>query len=373
MKKRDFIKVLGAGGLAISGLAVAPGLAGCKDRGHSASGEKTWAWVHPNEYPNKAKTTGEWKWLLGEFKEWGITDVLLLTRKKDIIDLVLPVAVEADINLHAWIISLEYPDEATMKSHPSWYVVNGKGESCIDKPAYISDYRWLCPSNPEVHEFMKSRVSDLCSYSELAGVHLDYIRYPDVVLAPFHRAKYDIPQDDLIHPQFDYCYCKTCRDSFKQAEGIDPLDLPDPFTDERWLKFRLDAISGLVNELYEITSLKKKLLTAAVFPTPELSKFRIKQDWVDWKLDAIMPMIYHRYEDQPVEWIGKATKESVDALKGRMPLYSGLHLDQLTPEELGEATRLSLKAGASGITLFTGNKMNDYYWQCMENAIKSIS
>jgi len=372
MKKRDFIKVLGAGGLALSGLAVAPGFAGCKSRDYNASGRKTWAWVHPNEYPDTAKTTDEWKWLFGEFNKWGLKDVLLLTRKKDIIDQVLPVAVEADINLHAWIISLEFPDEATMKSHPAWYVVNANGESCIDKPAYISDYKWLCPSNPEVHEFMKSRVSDLCSYSELAGVHLDYIRYPDVVLTPFHRAKYDIPQDDLIHPQFDYCYCQNCRDRFKQVEGIDPPDLPDPLTDEKWLKFRLDALSGLVNELYDTAHIHNKLLTAAVFPTPEISKFRVRQDWVNWKLDVIMPMIYQRYESQPVEWIGQATEESVGALKGRMPLYSGLHLAQLTPEELKEATLVSLNAGASGVALFTGNKMNDYYWQCMNLAIKSI-
>ena len=181
MKKRDFIKVLGTGGLALSGLAVAPAFAGCKNKDHGASGRKIWAWVHPNENPDTAKTTDEWKWLFSEFNEWGITDVLLLTRKKDIIDQVLPVAVEADINLHAWIISLEYPDAAIMKHHPSWYVVNAKGESCIDKPAYINDYRWLCPSNPEVIEFMKTRVAELCSYNEVTGVHLDYIRYPDAV------------------------------------------------------------------------------------------------------------------------------------------------------------------------------------------------
>lgn len=372
MKKRDFIKVLGAGGLAISGLALSPGLAGCKNSCHLASSRKTWAWVHPNDYPDMAKTTSEWKWMFGDFKKWGITDVLLLTRKKDIIDQVLRVALEADINLHAWIISLEYPDAAIMKHHPSWYVVNAKGESCIDRPAYINDYRWLCPSNPEVHEFMKSRVSDLCSYNELAGIHLDYIRYPDAVLAAFHRAKYDIPQDDLIHPQFDYCYCETCRKSFKQTEGIDPFDLPDPLTDEKWLKFRLDVLTGLVNELYDTAHSNNKLLTAAVFPTPGISKFRVRQDWVNWKMDVIMPMIYQRYEGQPVEWIGQATKEGVEALGGRIPLYSGLHLAQLTPEELKEATLVSLRAGASGVALFTGNKMNDYYRQCMNQALKSI-
>jgi len=78
-----------------------------------------------------------------------------------------------------------------MNEHSSWYVVNGKGESSIDKPAYVDDYNRLCPSNPEVVEFMKKRVQELCAIDGLAGVHLDYIRYPDVVLAPEHKAKAD--------------------------------------------------------------------------------------------------------------------------------------------------------------------------------------
>lgn len=105
------------------------------------------------------------------------------------------------------------------------------------------------------------------------------------------------------------------------------------------------------------------MLSAAVFPTPDLAKMRVRQDWVKWNLDCIMPMIYHRYESKPVEWIGTATREGVEALAGKFPLYSGVHLSQLTPQELGLATNLSLKAGASGIVLFTGNKMSDDYWK----------
>jgi hypothetical protein len=72
-------------------------------------------------------------------------------------------------------------------------------------------------------------------------------------------------------------------------------------------------------------------------------------------------MIYHKYENKPVEWIETATREGVEALAGKFPLYSGLHLYQLSPEELGLAQGLSLKAGASGLALFTGNKMSEAY------------
>ena len=366
MRKREFLKLASLGTAGI--FAFSSGIFSCMSP-NSKPGVKNWAWVHPNEPPDTDKTSDEWKWLLSSLKKWGIDAVLLLTRKISIVDQVLPIAKQLGIELHAWIIALEWPDALTMKDHPSWYVVNGKGESCIEKPPYINDYRWLCPSNPEVIEFMKKRVTELCAYNDLAGVHLDYIRYPDVVLAPVHRMKYHIPQDDLVHPQFDYCYCDLCRKKFKHASGVDPLTLADQSTNEKWKEFRYKSITNLVNEIYNAVHISGKMLTAAVFTTPELAKMRVRQDWVNWKLDAVMPMIYQRYESKPVEWIETATREGVEAVAGRIPLYSGLHLTQLTPEELGLATRLSLKSGASGVVLFTGNKMTDYYWECMEKMI----
>lgn len=366
MQKRHFLKTITYGTAGI--LAFSYGLSGCLGPGRKA-GQKNWAWVHPKEPPDAAITTDEWKKLLSDLKKWGIDSVLLLTRTKSIIEEVLPLAKEAGIELHAWIISLEWPDNSTMNAHPQWYVVNGNGESCIEKPAYINDYRWLCPTNPEVIVFMKNRITELCLYHELAGVHLDYIRYPDVVLASAHRVKYDIPQDDLVHPQFDYCYCDLCRSGFKQLSGVDPLTLKDQATNEAWLNFRYNSLTKLVDELYDTAHKGGKILTAAVFPTPELAKMRVRQDWVKWKLDCVMPMIYQKYENKPVEWIGTAVKEGVEALGGKFPLYSGLHLSQLTPVELGLAANLSLKSGASGIVLFTGNKMNNDYWTYLRKEI----
>jgi len=366
MKKRDFLKIFSAGtvgALAISSLAW-----GRIGSGHK-QGLKNWAWVHPTESSGSAHPTDAWKKLLNNLKNWGIDSVLLLTQTNSIIGEVLPIAKEAGIELHAWIIALNWPDKNTMKEHPQWYVVNGKGESCIDKPAYVDDYNWLCPSNPEVIDFMKKRVQELCAYDGLAGIHLDYIRYPDVVLAPEHKAKYDIPQDDLVHPMADYCYCNICRSQFKKLSGMDPLTLPDQATNQSWLNFRYNSVTNLVNELYDVVHKSEKVLSAAVFPTPYLSRFRVRQDWVKWKLDEVMPMIYQRYEGKPVEWIETATREGVEALAGRYPLYSGLHLMQLTSKEFGLATKLSLKAGASGIVVFTGNKMSEEYRENIEKEI----
>jgi hypothetical protein len=59
----------------------------------------------------------------------------------------------------------------------------------------------------------------------------------------------------------------------------------------------------------------------------------------------------------------------VEALAGKITYYSGLHLSLLTPQELGLATKLSQKAGASGIVLFAGNRLSDDYWKYMEKEL----
>lgn len=366
MKKREFIKVFSVG--TVVAVALSSGGWSCvgPDR---KKGLKNWAWIHPAESSDPAQAAAGWRKLFTNLRKWGIDSALLLVQNNSIIGELLPMAKDAGIELHAWIIALNWPDKTTMKEHPSWYVVNGKGESCIDKPAYVDDYNWLCPSNPEVVGFMKARVRELCAFDGLTGIHLDYIRYPDVVLAPEHKAKYNIPQDDLVHPMADYCYCEVCRAQFRKLTGMDPLTIPDQATNQEWLNFRYDSVTHLVSELYDVAHLSGKVLSAAVFPTPYLSRFRVRQDWVKWKLDAVMTMIYHRYEGKPVEWIEAATREGVNALSGKIPYYSGLHLSQLNPKELGLATKLSIKGGASGIVVFTGNKMDEEYSKYMGKEI----
>jgi uncharacterized lipoprotein YddW (UPF0748 family) len=370
MKKREFIQILGAGAASLALTPLAVSSAGCSTVTSSYKNRKLkfWSDIHPNESPmNTQKSDEEWKWLFSNLKRWGIAGVIVLCRTNKIVDQLVRITEEVDIKLLTWIISLEYPDTETMKNHPDWYVVNGNGESCIDKPPYISDYRWLCPSNPEVHEFMVTRVKNLAGYQGVSGVHLDYIRYPDVFLQPNIRIKYNIPQDEVTRPEYDFCYCPVCRKKFTEKYGTDPLKLTDPATSADWLQFRCDSISDLVNELYETAHAKGKTLTASVFSTPSKARAMVRQDWPSWKLDFVMAMMYNYYEKEPIEWIGKATAEGVKALNGKMPLYSVLHLLHLTPEEIAQAAKIAIDAGASGIDFFTGNGFTDFQWKCLKD------
>ena len=66
-----------------------------------------------------------------------------------------------------------------------------------------------------------------------------------------------------------------------------------------------------------------------------------------------------------VSWIEQATREGVDALGGSRPLYSGLFIPELNPEELKQATELSLSAGAAGVILFEGKMLEDEHLKAL--------
>ena len=78
-------------------------------------------------------------------------------------------------------------------------------------------------------------------------------------------------------PEFDYCYCPLCREIFKQKFGYDPLEAKDPSEDHVWHQFRLDQLVKVVQEIAKAIHVRDSIITAAVFPTPEMSRKMVRQ------------------------------------------------------------------------------------------------
>jgi uncharacterized lipoprotein YddW (UPF0748 family) len=375
MNKREFLKAVGLGGLS---LAASRALLAFRSpsSGGSAGSRKNWVWM-----PTDVRPSGdEWKRRFAEMREAGIDAVLPevynsrhayyaskhLPVAEHWLETILPLAKSEGLEVHAWMWTMPCNVEGIRKAHPEWYVVNRKGESAESKPAYVEHYRFLCPSRLEVHEFIEATVTELAQYDALDGIHLDYIRYPDVILAEGLQPKYGIVQD-REYPEYDYCYCDVCRKEFQEKTGIDPLELEDPSTSAEWKQFRYDKITFLVNnKLFPIARENKKLMTAAVFPNWEA----VRQQWSAWNIDAVMPMLYHGFYNKGIDWIREQTEVGVRSLRGRMPLYSGLFVPQLTPEALAEAVDASFSGGADGIVLFSAQAMSSNHWRSLQKALR---
>ena len=228
-------------------------------------------------------------------------------------------------------------------------------------------YKFLCPSRPEVAQFLRQRVAELASYQDLASVHLDYIRLPDVILATGLQPKYGLVQD-REYPAYDYCYCPLCRQLFKEQSGLDVEDLADPAAEPAWRQFRCDQITALVKEQLAPTARRLgKAVTAAVFP----NWHHVRQQWSVWDLDGVLPMLYHSFYRENLNWIGAQCARGVAALPDGVPLYSGLFVAALSPEELVQASRISLDGGAQGVSLFAAGSMSPAHWKAFADFNRS--
>ncbi len=359
MHRRHFIHALGA----------ALTLGSCARSHWSSAGEvpqsrpilKNWAWMRGN-----IGSMDDWRGKLAEMRNAGI-HAILISGNADFYRTAIPVARQEGLEVHAWIFTMMRGE--MVKSHPEWYAVSRAGVSTAEKPPYVDYYKFMCPTREEVRQYLIGYVRELAQIDGLASVHLDYIRYPDVILPVALWPRYNLIQDKE-YPQFDFCYCRVCRDRFQLETAKDPLKLPDPPSHQAWLQFRYDTITEMVGVLADEVHSHGKQVTAAVFPTPKIARSLVRQDWLRWKVDAVLPMAYHAFYKENVAWIETATREGVSPLAGRIPLYTGLYVPDLPPAGLGRAVDFALAGGAQGISLFQGNTMTPAHWEEFSASLK---
>jgi uncharacterized lipoprotein YddW (UPF0748 family) len=223
-----------------------------------------------------------------------------------------------------------------------------------------------------VEELLVKDYTELCDIEGLTGVHLDYVRYCDVILPIALQPKYNLVQDHEM-PEFDFCYCDLCRSKFKDEYGIDPLKMEDPSNNKEWHQWRLDQLVRLVNILVEEVHKKSTQISAAVFPTPSIARKLVRQDWERFNLDAFMPMIYFNDYNGDLDWVAKIVKEDATILKGKAELYAGLHLGHVRNIGIGPVVKTCIENGAQGVSFFTGNSFSDEEWLKFSQTISDIS
>jgi len=363
MKRKDFVRVA-AGGIAAATLSFgASGRALSQLRGSAAASAaqnpsnpfRRWTWVHGGGN----RSPSEWQAQYNRLADGGFHGVLVGGGETAGH---AEAARSAGLEFHRWIWTLNRNgDEWVKANRPEWFTVSRKGESSLTHPPYVGYYKWLCPTRPEVREYLRDSILEIAREPGVDGVHLDYIRHCDVILPRGLWAKYDLIQDREL-PEFDFCYCDTCRETFASLHSIDPLELEDPSADGAWRHFRWDNVTELVKTLAEAVHEEEKPISAAVFPTPTVARRLVRQAWDEWPVDAVFPMLYHSFYEEGLEWIGMGIKEGLAALAARGPsapspkqIYAGLYLPALSEDERTQAVEIARDAGAHGVSFFEMN------------------
>ncbi len=285
------------------------------------------------------------------------------------------IAQEVGVEFHAWIPALAQMGNKEVGE--DWFAVSREGHSARVKPAYVDYYQFLCPNREEVYEYFSKKYKEVAQMPGVKGVHLDYIRYPDVILARGLWAKYGLEMTEEFAP-YDYCYCDLCTKEFQKKTGIDIKAKGDAAQhDEAWKSFRCDTVTELVNKIAADVHAEGKQISAAVFPGPSLSKKMVRQDWGKWDLDLVAPMIYNDFYLESPEWVGMMTAEGVRAKKPCTHFITGLFIcgdpenkasakdpenHGLLPSEIGRAVKAAQDAGAESISLFTFSSMTPAHW-----------
>lgn len=303
-------------------------------------------WAHGQKEFDKAIWIENFKL----YDSLGITEALIGGSPEFLTELI-PLANEFNIGIHAWMWTLNRPNDTIANKHPEWYAVNRLGKNSLEYRAYVDYYQWLSPFHPDAREHIKNNVRKLTKVKGLKSIHLDYVRYVDVILGADLQPKYGLVQDHEM-PEFDYDYHPIAREGFKKIFDRDPMDLKNPELSTEWRQFRLNAVTSLVNELVDISHESNHQMTAAVFPFPEMSRQMVRQAWNDWNLDAAYPMVYQNFYRENINWIGFAIEQGVRDVD--FPIFAGLYAPALRdPKDLEKAIRLVKEKGAKGLSIFT--------------------
>lgn len=325
---------------------------------------KFWTWITALEERTDASFEEEFS----KYSDNGIDAILINTHTStELLGRLVPIAKKFDLEVHAWMFTVNRPGDSIAEQHPEWYAVSRDGKSCFDNPPYVGYYKWLCPTREASRNHILSLVENLAKVEGVASVHLDYIRYSDIFLPISLLPKYDLVQNEEL-PQFDFCYCDVCVEEFEKTHHKNPRDFTTPAIDMEWKNFRLNKVKAIVDDAYVIAHENNKDLTAAVFPYPEMADHMVRQRWDKWNVDAVLPMIYNSFYEEEVDWVGFATKQGVADLKGKDTyLHTGIYVPTLTSEQVAEAITQANKNGASGVSFFDGPAITDEQWQVIKN------
>ena len=141
--------------------------------------------------------------------------------------------------------------------------------------------------------------------------------------------------------------------------GVDPIEVPlDPNSPlyQQWTQWRYQVITDTVRQIKKQITPNLKL-SAAVFPTPEIGRKNVLQDWPAFadQLDHVCTMIYAQKQwGKPITWVKEATELGLKEMNGKCLYYAGFGypIEEMKPGELRQGIESAKEAGADGVVIY---------------------
>jgi len=249
----------------------------------------------------------------------------------------IDVAARSDIEVHAWVTVFVVTPKTVENLPPQHIYYTRKEWITEDFRGYQMSYdsyegAYLDPGIPEVHDYLIDIFLDIVNNYQVAGMQLDYIRYPDS----------------------QYGYNPLAIEHYRQS-GYDASDF------HRW---KSDQISRFVRRFYAEIKYQNPglLVSAAVISNLERAQRKYYQDWTDWLDEGIIDYAYlmsYSISDDIVHTELRGVKQWRDRIVVGLRAWTE---DQrpYSPDLVSSKISLSNRLGFPGIALFSysGVKLN---------------
>ncbi len=271
----------------------------------------------------------------------------------DPLQLALDEARSSGLRVHAYMNvlpgwkGLEEPPASVRQlwtAHPDWFMVDSLQQKMLPTSAW---YAFINPVLPEVREHLRGIVGELCQY-DVAGIHLDYIRYPhDYHLVA--RQRYPEASDGELMRHADFSYDAASQAALFGRYGWD-------VSREQIKAFRCESVTRVVRDIsYVMQSAKPDgcLLSASVMGNPVEGKRLAYQDSGAWVRQGLVDWaVQMNYGTRSFNSYLKAMKKAAGRRRFKSSVVVGLScknnigeiLNQLETEET---------SGSRGFALFS--------------------
>lgn len=228
-------------------------------------------------------------------------------------------------------------------AHPDWFMVDSTGARMRPTSEW---YSFLNPAYPEVRNHLSQIAAELARY-ELAGLHLDYIRFPydykDVAGEVYKEAS---ASEIKKHSEFSYDRRSVAAAQSRYGKRL---------SGKHWNAFRREAVSKVVEELSSVFKTRRgpQMTTSASvladFETGYQKAFQDSRLWAKKRfVDWLVPMNYNAslFDSR----LKKMTHSLGRSATGRQ-LVMGINCAG-DPEEIRRQIEVSRRAGCRGYALF---------------------
>lgn len=284
----------------------------------------------------------------------------------DALDGFVRICHEYGIEVHAWVhnffVGFYYENGAEyynpiFKDYKDKYLIDIKGRDYYYYSSNNNNFIFLNSNDRECRDLILNIYEQLVTKYEIDGLHLDYIRYPE-----------------LNYGTDDFGYNKDIIEDFAAQTGItaDPHYFVAGTAEHKaWIQFRCDIITDWMREVYEMVRENKPeiWLSAATYPDVELSKNTIAQDIRTFAEKGYLDEFFSMSYGVESKSVLSSVNNYVDITSGKAFYSAGIaaFLETIPMNFAMQLTEVE-QAGADGVSVFSlGSISSDNYQLQMTN------